>query len=81
MQNLFMRLNQVRKLNGTKTKPTVTGIVFTAVRPNTINDNRIMEQLRNSYSKSVPFFKTYIPMGTKIPESDAAGESIYKYAK
>ena len=81
MQNLFLRLTVVRKLNGTKTKPSVTGILFTAVRPNTINDVKIMEQLRNSYSKSVPFFNTYIPMGTKIPESDAAGESIYKYAK
>ncbi len=81
MQNLFVRINQVRKLNGTGTKPTIAGILFTVVRPNTSNDTSIMKQLKENYNKNANFFDTFIPVGTKIPESDAKGESIFKYAK
>ena len=78
MQNLFVEINKVRKLNGTGRKPDLIGILFTMVRPNTNNDRRVMEELRKTNS-STYIFSTYIPLGAKIPESDLARESIYKY--
>ena len=78
MQNLFVEINKVRKLNGTGRKPDLMGILFTMVRPNTNNDRRVMEELRKTNS-STYIFSTYIPLGAKIPESDLARESIYKY--
>lgn len=85
MQNIFIKLNQVKKINaqrGKKNKPSILGILFTSIRPNTTNDRTIMDQLRENYSKhNISIFEAIIPQGTKIPESDAAGESIFKYAK
>lgn len=80
VQNLFVNISKVRKLNGTNRKPEIMGVLFAMVRTNTNNDRNIMENLRTSYSKGVRFFDTYIPLSAKIPESDVARMSIYKYA-
>ena len=80
MQNLFSKMAMVRKLNGTGRKPEISGIVFTSVRLSTKNNRAIMEQLRGQYEGRLNIFKTYIPLNSKIPESDLANESIYKYA-
>ena len=80
MQNLFSKMAMVRKLNGTGKKPEIRGIVFTSVRLSTKNNRAIMEQLRGQYKGRLNIFKTYIPLNSKIPESDLANESIYKYA-
>lgn len=79
MQNLFGDVAMVRKLNGTNAKPEILGALFTMVRTNTNNDMKIMSNLRQNYSSGVPFFKTYIPLLAKIPESDLARKSIYKH--
>lgn len=81
MQNLFGNIAIVRKLNGTNTKPEVLGALFTMVRTNTKNDMNIIQELRKNYSSGVPFFKTYIPLVAKIPESDLARKSIYRHAE
>lgn len=81
MQNLFSKVAMVRKLNGTKRKPEIKGIVFTSVRLSTKNNRIIMENLRKQYEGRINIFKAYIPLNSKIPESDLARESIYKYAK
>lgn len=81
MQNLFSKIALVRKLNGTKYKPEVKGIVFTSVRLSTKNNRAIMENLRKQYKGRINIFNAYIPLNSKIPESDLARESIYKYAK
>lgn len=80
MQNLFGNVAMVRKLNGTNAKPEILGALFTMVRTNTKNDMNIIRNLRQNYSAGVPFFKTYIPLVAKIPESDLARKSIYKHA-
>lgn len=81
MQVLFKRINQVRKLNRTGKKPELIGILFTMVRLNTNNDKRIMATTREAYKNSnVPIFERIIPLNVKVSESDAGGESIYKYA-
>jgi len=79
MQNLFENIAMVRKLNGTNRKPEILGALFTMVRTNTKNDVSIMQNLRQKYSSGVPFFKTFIPLLAKIPESDVARMSIYKH--
>lgn len=79
MQNLFVNVAKVRKLNGTNKKPEIMGLLFAMVRTNTNNDTNVMKNLRESYSKSVRFFDTFIPLAAKIPESDLARMSVYKY--
>lgn len=82
MQAMFQRIGQIRKMNGIKTKPELIGILFSMIRINTNQDKENMAILRETYAQSnVPIFETYIPMYVKISESDAAGESIYEYAK
>lgn len=81
MQNLFVDVHKVRKLNGTKRKPEIMGVLFAMVRTNTNNDKNVMENLKSTYSKGVRFFDTYIPLAAKIPESDLARTSIYKHAE
>lgn len=81
MQVMFKQINIVRRLNGTKTKPELLGILFTMVRTNVNNDKKIMSDLREAYSQiNVPIFDTIIPLASKMPESDWAGRSIYSYA-
>ena len=80
MQNLFAKINMVRKQNGTGCKPAVSGIVFTSVRLSTRNNRLLMEKLRQDY-KTANIFKAYIPLNSKIPESDLAKESIFAYEK
>jgi chromosome partitioning protein len=81
MQNLFSKISMVRKLNGTGKKPEIMGIVFTSVRLSTNNNKAIMNQLRESYKGKVNIFNSYICLNSKIPESDLARQSIFKYAK
>ena len=81
MQNLFSKTAMVRKLNGTGTKPEIRGIVFTSVRLSTKNNRAIMEELREQYAGRLNIFNAYIPLNSKIPESDLAQESIFKYAR
>ena len=78
MMSLFKRINDVRKFNGTGTKPEVLGILFTMVRTNTKNDTDVMEYFKPSYEKML--FKTYIPNSVRFAESDSEGMSIYRYA-
>ena len=41
-----------------------------------------MEILRKTYAEiNVPIFETFIPLSTKLPESDRRGKSIFAYAK
>lgn len=79
MQNLFVNVAKVRKLNGTGKKPEIMGLLFAMVRTNTNNDINVMKNLRENY-KAVRFFDTFIPLAAKIPESDLARKSIYKHA-
>lgn len=81
MQNLFLNVAKVRKLNGTNRKPAIMGLLFAMVRTNTNNDINVMKNLRENYSKSVRCFDTYIPLAAKIPESDLARTSIFKYGE
>ena len=80
MQNLFKKISDVRKLNGTGTKPEILGALFTQVRANTTNNRMLMQQAREQYGRNISFFDTYIPLGTFVPESDLARQSIFKYA-
>ena len=80
MQNLFKKIAKVRKTNGTFTKPEVLGVLFTQVRANTRNNRDLMKMSRDQYGNNVNLFDTTIPLTTLIPESDAAGESVLKYA-
>ncbi|MBD5556406.1 MAG: ParA family protein [Roseburia sp.] len=80
MQVVFEYIARVRKMNGTKSKPEILGIVFTMVRVNTINDKEIMTFFRQSYEAKIKVFDTYIPTTVKFSESDGVGQSIYKYA-
>lgn len=80
MQNLFVNVAKVRKLNGTNRKPEIMGLLFAMVRTNTNNDTKIMKELRENYGRSVPFFETYIPLAAKIPESDLARMSVFRYS-
>jgi len=79
MQNLFVNVAKVRKLNGTNKKPEIMGLLFAMVRTNTNNDVNVMKNLKENYSKSVRFFNTFIPLAAKIPESDLARMSVFKY--
>lgn len=81
MQNLFAVVALVRKLNGTDRKPDILGCLFTKVRTNTNNDKNVMQLLKGSSSSSVRYFDTYIPHTVKFSESDAATQSIFKYAQ
>lgn len=81
MQNLFAKIAMVRKLNGTGRKPEIMGIVFTSVRLSTNNNKHIMENLRDNYKGKINIFNSYISLNSKIPESDLARQSIFKYAK
>ena len=80
-QNVIKILRQVQILNKTYgtafLKPTIMGVLFTQVKKNTVNDNKIMDIVRKEYN--IPTFKTIIPNTTKITESDACGKSIYAY--
>lgn len=80
IQNLFKKIFQVRQLNGTGNKPEVLGGLFTQVRTSTNNDKKLMEQLREQYGQYMNFFKTIIPLTSKLPESDIAKCSIYVHA-
>lgn len=80
MQNVFKTVAKVRRFNQTGTKPGILGAVFTKVKLQTVNDREIMRQMRQVQGANVYFFETVIPYMTKIPESDAAQESIFKYA-
>lgn len=81
MQNLLKRIALVRKMNGTKTKPEITGILFTKVRINTNNDRYIMQSLKENFlASNVHVFETYIPSAVRISESDLARQSIYKFS-
>lgn len=80
IQNLFICISNVRKMRGTK-KPGILGMLFVMARTNTNNDNVIMKDLRAAYEGKIPFFKTFIPLATKIPESDKKMQSIFKYAE
>lgn len=80
MQVVFEYIARVRKMNGTKTKPEILGIVFTMVRVNTNNDKEIMAFFRERYDSRIKIFDTFIPTTVKFSESDGAGQSIYKYA-
>ena len=80
MQNLFGYLNQIRKLNGTRTKPEILGILFTMVRINTNNDKDLMAFFSESYKGKINIFDTYIPHSVRFSESDGEGQSIFKYA-
>lgn len=79
MQNLYQRISLVRK-HKNNTKPVISGVLFTQVRPNTINDRNIMDRIVMQQGDRVHFFKTFIPLASKIPESDIARKSIFKYA-
>lgn len=81
MQNVFKLVSTVRKLNGTKTKPEILGVLFSQVRTNTSNDKNIMQELRKNYVGNVRIFDTYIPMATNLPKSDLARKSIFSYAQ
>lgn len=81
IQNLFVYISKVRKLNGTNRKPEILGMLFVTARVNTNNDLEIMTELRKQYEGRIPFFKTFIPLSTKIPGSDKAMQSIFKYAE
>lgn len=81
MQNLFVNIAQVRKLNGTNRKPEILGGLFSKVRTNTNNDKAVMDRLKNTSSTGVRYFSTYIPHLVAFSESDAVQQSIYKYAK
>lgn len=80
IQNVFLTIKKVRKLNGTGDKPEILGAVFSKVRLNTRNDRAVMTALREQTGQHVHFFDTYIPLSAKITESDAAHASIFKYA-
>lgn len=80
MQNLFVYLNQIRKLNGTRTKPEILGILFTMVRINTNNDKDLMAFFSKNYKDKINIFDTYIPHSVRFSESDGEGQSIFKYA-
>lgn len=80
MQNLFGYLNQIRKLNGTRTKPEILGILFTMVRINTNNDKDLMAFFSENYKGKINIFDTYIPHSVRFSESDGEGQSIFKYA-
>lgn len=80
MQNLFGYLNQIRKLNGTRTKPEILGILFTMVRINTNNDKDLMAFFSENYKDKINIFDTYIPHSVRFSESDGEGQSIFKYA-
>ena len=80
MQNLFSYLNQIRKLNGTMTKPEILGILFTMVRINTNNDKELMSYFCEGYKGKINIFDTYIPNSVRFSESDGEGQSIFKYA-
>lgn len=81
MQNLFVNIAQVRKLNGTNKRPEILGGLFSKVRTNTNNDKFVMEQLKKTTNAGVKYFDTYIPHLVAFSESDAAHQSIYKYSK
>lgn len=81
IQNLFVYISKVRKFNGTNRKPEILGMLFVTVRVNTKNDTQIMTELKKQYNDKIPFFKTFIPLTTKIPDSDTAMQSIFKYAE
>jgi chromosome partitioning protein len=80
MQNLFSFIGKVRKLNGTGTKPEISGVLFTLVRPSTNNDKDMMRYYRESYDGKIYVYDTYISQSIKISESDGEGQSIYKYS-
>lgn len=80
MQNLFEYINQIRKLNGTRTKPEILGILFTMVRINTNNDKNVMAYFCENYRGKINIFDTYIPNLVTFSESDGEGQSIFKYA-
>lgn len=80
MQNLFMLVSKVRKMNGTGKKPEILGVLFSMVRTNTNNDKKLMQELRHSYNGKVRIFDSFVPMASKVPESDLARKSIYSYA-
>ena len=80
VQNLFAKIVQVRKLNGTGTKPEILGGLFTMVRGTTNNDKKIMEKLRDAYGPYMNFFETIIPQSSKLPETDVAKCSIFSLA-
>lgn len=80
MQNLFGYINQIRKLNGTGTKPEILGILFTMVRINTNNDKDVMAYFCDNYRGKINIFDTYIPNSVRFSESDGEGQSIFKYA-
>ena len=62
-------------------KPEIMGIVFTKVRFSTKNNKEMMAKLRKDYKDSINIFDSYISINSKIPESDLARKSIFKYAK
>ena len=80
MQNLFEYLDQIRKLNGTGTKPETLGILFTMVRINTNNDKDLIAFFSKNYKGKINIFDTYIPNSVRFSESDGEGQSIFKYA-
>ena len=81
MQNLFVNIAQVRKLNGTHRRPEILGGLFSKVRTNTNNDKFVMEKLKKTSGTGIKYFNTYIPHLVAFSESDAACQSIYRYAK
>lgn len=80
MQNLFGVVNQIRRLNGTNSKPEILGILFTKVRSNTNNDRELMEYYISEYKDKINIFSTFIPHSVRFAESDGEGESIYSFA-
>ena len=67
-------------MNGTGKKPEILGVLFSMVRTNTNNDKNLMQELRRNYDGKVRIFNSFVPMASKVPESDLARKSIYSYA-
>lgn len=79
MMNLFPYLNKIRKLNGTGTKPELSGILFTMVRTNVNNDKSIEAHFKETYKGKLNVYEKHIPNSVRFAESDGEGLSIYKY--
>lgn len=79
MTHLLQTIAKIRKQINPNLK--INGILLTLVDKRTNLSKDTIYQLREDYGNIVKIYNTQIPVGVKIAESTAKGESIFSYDK
>ena len=79
MTQLLQTIDKIRVVINPKLK--VDGVLFTIADMQTRIARNTIEAFKKNYGSSIRTYKTIIPMGVKVPESNLKGQSLYSYDK